>query len=241
MEDWKFEPAHDLALSGMERYRSPRREGGLVESGVRLVWWGLLRTTFRLWNRLQITGREHLPQKPPFVLIANHASHLDALLLSTVLPLYLRDQTFPIAAQDVFFEKHALAAFAATVLNAIPIYRRATSGQGLAGLRERLLNGPSVFLLFPEGKRSRTGAMDRFKPGLGMLIAGTDVPVVPCYITGAFAAMPPNRWLLRPSRMTIHIGPPQTFGQLPAGRAGWEECARSLEQAVAALKPGEPD
>jgi 1-acyl-sn-glycerol-3-phosphate acyltransferase len=79
--------------------------------------------------------------------------------------------------------------------------------------------------------------MDRFKPGLGMLIAGTDVPVVPCYIQGAFEAMPPNRWLLRPSRMTIRIGPPQVFGHLPTGRAGWEACAASLEQAVAALAP----
>src|SRR5437763_5654328 len=108
MEDWKLDPAHDLGLHGMERYRSHLHEGGLIESSVRLVWWSLLRITFRLWNRLQIIGREHLPAQPPFVLVANHASHLDALLLTAALPVRWRDQTFPIAARDVFFEKPAL-------------------------------------------------------------------------------------------------------------------------------------
>lgn len=237
MEDWKLEPAHDFGLHGMERYRSHLREGGLIESSVRLVWWSLLRITFRLWNRLQVIGREHLPAQPPFVLVANHASHIDALLLTAALPVRWRDQTFPIAARDVFFERPALAAFAATVINAIPIYRRATSGQGLAGLRQRLLSEPCIFVLFPEGKRTRNGEMNRFKPGIGMLVAGTSVPVVPCRIHGAFEAMPPNQWLLRPSPLTIRLGPAQVFADLPNERAGWNRCAERLEQAVKVLAP----
>jgi 1-acyl-sn-glycerol-3-phosphate acyltransferase len=110
MEDWKLEPAHDLGLRGMARYRSTRREGGLIESTVRLAWWALLRGVFRTWNRLQVCGREHLPSRPPFILVANHASHLDALVLTAALPLRWRDQTFPMAASDVFFEIHPLAA-----------------------------------------------------------------------------------------------------------------------------------
>jgi 1-acyl-sn-glycerol-3-phosphate acyltransferase len=236
MEDWKHDPAHDLDLSGMERYRSARREGGLIESSARLVWWSLLRATFRTWNRLTVIGREHLPAEPPFVLVANHASHLDALLLTAVLPLRWRDQTFPIAARDVFFESFPLAAFAATFLNAIPVYRRVVGGHGLGNLRERMLREPCIFVLFPEGMRTRDGAMNRFKAGVGMLVAGTSIPVVPCYLDGAFAAMPPNSWLLRPQRLTIRLGPALVFPELANERAGWETCAARLQQAVEACR-----
>jgi 1-acyl-sn-glycerol-3-phosphate acyltransferase len=235
MEEWKLDSAHDLGLRGMERYRSHQREGGLIESSVRLVWWSVLRCLFRTWNQLHVIGREHLPAERPFVLVANHASHLDALLLTAVLPLRWRDQTFPIAARDVFFESHPLAAFAATFLNAFPISRRAMGSHGLANFRERLLSEPCVFVLFPEGMRTRTGAMNPFKPGIGMLVAGTSVPVVPCYIHGAFEALPPKSWLLRPNRMSIRLGPAQVFAELPNKRAGWDICAERLEHAVVAL------
>jgi 1-acyl-sn-glycerol-3-phosphate acyltransferase len=235
MEEWKLEPARDLGLCGMERYRSHQREGGLVESGLRLAWWGMLRGLFRTWNRLQIMGREHLPAEPPFVLVANHASHLDALLLTTVLPLRWRDQTFPLAAHDVFFESHPKAAFAATFINAMSVHRRGVTRHGFADLRARLWSEPCVFVLFPEGGRTRNGAMTRFKPGVGMLVAGTAVPVVPCYIGGAFEAMPANRWLLRPNRLRIRVGPPHTFAELPNERSGWDRCAECLQQAIAKL------
>jgi 1-acyl-sn-glycerol-3-phosphate acyltransferase len=242
MEDWELETAHDFELHGMERYRSYRREGGLVESCARLAWWSGLRGLFRAWNRLQIIGREHLPKEMPFVMAANHASHLDALLLTTALPVCWRDQTFPIAAQDVFFEKRSLAAFAATFLNAFPICRKAIGAHGLADLRNRMLSEPCIFVLFPEGTRARTGVMNRFKPGIGMLVAGTSVPVVPCHIDGALAAMPPNCRLLRPKRLTIRLGPPQVFADVPNERTGWNACAERLEQAVKALaSPGRPD
>ena len=131
MEDWKLEPAHDLGLRGLERSCSAKRESGLIESGLRLAWWSFLRATFRTWNRLRVIGREHLPAEPPFVLVANHASHLDALLLTAALPLRWRDLTFPIAARDVFFESQALAAVTAAFVNALPVSRRAASGKGV--------------------------------------------------------------------------------------------------------------
>jgi 1-acyl-sn-glycerol-3-phosphate acyltransferase len=235
MDEWKLEPAHDLPLSGLERYRSHHREGGLLESGLRFGWWCGLRGLFRSWNRLQIIGREHLPAEPPFVLVANHASHIDALLLTAALPLRWRDQTYPIAAQDVFFESHHLAAFAANFINAFPISRRAMVGHGLAVLRERMQNERCIFIIFPEGKRTRDGKMNPFKPGVGMLVTATTVPVIPCYIQGAFEAAPPESWLLRPTRLTLRFGPKQVFTDLPNERSGWDKCAERLQSAVVEL------
>src|SRR5262249_49400954 len=155
----------------MERYRSYQRESGLAESALRLGWWGLIRGMFTVWNGLRVLGRERLPAEPPLVLAANHASHLDALVLASVLPLRWRDDVYPIAAKDVFFERAVVANLATTFINAMPLWRRGWRGQALADLRRRLVEDRAVYILFPEGARSRTGQMAPFKPGVGMLVA----------------------------------------------------------------------
>lgn len=210
MDDWKIQPARDLHLYGMARSRYPLREHGLGSSILRLGWWSFVRLFLGLVNRLEVRGREHLPRQGPFVLVANHESHLDALVLAAALPLSLRDQMCPLAAGDVFFETPALAMFAATLLNALPVWRKNAGRHGLADLRQRLVEQESVYLLFPEGGRSRDGEMKPFKPGLGMMIAGTPVPVVPCYLDGPLEAFPPGSRWPRPVKVRLRIGPPRT-------------------------------
>lgn len=235
MDDWQLKPARDIGTSGLERCSAPYRESGLVESAARLVWWSFLRTSFRIWNRLQIVGRENLPSQPPYVLVANHSSHLDALLLTTLLPIKLRDCTFPLAARDVFFERLSLAKFSATFINSLPVPRGTASRHTLKALRERLESDRCVMILFPEGTRSRTGEPGSFKAGVGMLVAGAPVPVVPCYIDGAFAALPPKRHFVRPSNLRVHIGSPLSFADTKNSRSGWDYCAEHLEKSVFAL------
>jgi 1-acyl-sn-glycerol-3-phosphate acyltransferase len=173
-----------------------------------------------------------VPEQPSYVLVANHASHLDALVLGSMVPLRWRDHLFPLAAKDVFFEKLPVAGFAAAALNALPVWRRAARGHGLADLRERLLAEPCIYILFPEGARTRIGQMEKFKPGIGMLVAGTSVPVVPCYLQGTFEAMPANSWLLRPRRISVRLGKTLTFETFTNDRSGWTGVAEILEAAV---------
>ena len=119
-------------------------------------------------------------------MIANHASHLDAVLLASVLPCRLCDRVFPVAAGDVFFNTPGMSLFAANLLNALPMWRKNCGSHALKDLRKRLVDEPCGLILFPEGARSRDGSLLPFKVGLGMLIAGTSVPVIPCYLDGAF-------------------------------------------------------
>jgi 1-acyl-sn-glycerol-3-phosphate acyltransferase len=241
MDDFKLEPARDLGLPPMERYRSYGREGGLAESVVRLGCWSLVRGIFGMWNRLKIRGRENLPGRPSFVLVANHLSHLDAMVLGAMLPLRWRDYLFPLGAQDVFFEKLPIAGFAATVLNALPVRRRGVAGHALEELRRHMLAEPRIYILFPEGARSRIQMMAKFKPGIGMLVAGTPVPVVPCWLQGTFEAMPPDSWLLRPTRIEVRIGEPLTFADCAEDRSGWDRVAGQLEAAVRKLAGVPPE
>jgi 1-acyl-sn-glycerol-3-phosphate acyltransferase len=238
MEEWKLEPARDHGLSPAQRLRSLRRESGLVETALHIGLWAVARCYLRLWHRLRIEGVEHLPAAPPFVLVANHSSHLDTLVLGVRLPWTLRDRVFPIAAGDVFFEKPASTAFAAFVLNALPLWRRRRDPHALVDLRKRLVEEPCAYILFPEGTRSRDGSMAAFKAGIGMVVAGTDVPVVPCRIRGAFAAFPPQAKLPRPRPVAVRIGAPLSFAGVANDRAGWSEVAAALEAAVRELGEG---
>lgn len=238
MDDWKYQPARDQGLDANSSFRSLRRETGLVGATTQLAWRVFIRSYLRLYHRLSVEGLEHIPAKPPFVMIANHASHLDVLVLGAALPWHLRRHAFPIAAGDVFFETPVVSAFSAMMLNALPMWRKKCGSHAMQELRDRLIGDPAIYLLFPEGKRSRDGSMSPFKPGLGMMIAGAPVPVVPCFIEGAFHAFRPETRFPKPKPISLRVGPPLVFENVQNEREGWQEIAAKLEAAVVALRDG---
>lgn len=235
MDDWQYKPAGDHGLKPTDSWRSLRREAGLFGVATQTIWRGLVRTYLAGYHRLKVTGAENIPAQAPFVMIGNHTSHLDALTLASVLPWRLRERAFPIAAGDVFFETPAASFFAAMMLNALPMWRKRCGSHAMQELRDRLVGEPAIYILFPEGTRSRDGKMGKFKPGLGMIVAGEPVPVVPCYLSGAHAAFAPGSSLPRPVPLHLRIGPPQTFADLSNDRGGWETISARLEAAVAEL------
>jgi 1-acyl-sn-glycerol-3-phosphate acyltransferase len=131
--------------------------------------------------------------------------------------------------------RYRTSAYQATVLNAMPLDRKTFSRRGLGDLKERLIRDECIFTLFPEGTSARDGQMGSFKAGIGLLIAGSNIPVVPCYIDGAHKAMHPNSRFVRPTCISIRVGPPKNFASLGNNREGWETCAKELEDSVRAL------
>jgi 1-acyl-sn-glycerol-3-phosphate acyltransferase len=238
MEPWRYKPASDLELSPVRRARSLKREVGLISNAGHLLCHSLARVYFALYHRLTIEGADNLPAEPPFILIGNHASHLDALALVSALPRRLCSRVFPVAAGDVFFETPASSIASALILNALPMWRKHCGPHALAELRTRLVGEPCGFILFPEGTRSRDGKMQSFKAGLGMLTIGTSVPVVPCHLQGTFDAFPAGSRLPRPYRIRIRIGPPLVFAVTPNSREGWQQVVSESEAAVRRLDPG---
>ena len=235
MEPWQLQPARDTGLTPAERFRSVRRESGLLESMAQQACFSLLRIYFSIVHRLTISGREKLPAHGPFVLAANHCSHLDALVLGAALKPRHRERAFPIAAGDVFFQTTAVSMFSAIMLNALPMWRKNCGPHALAELRRKLQEEKAIFIIFPEGGRTRTGSMTPFKHGLGMLVAETNVPVVPCGLIGSFESLPPNRKVPRPVKIKLVIGDRLEFASTANDRAGWSQIARSAESAVRSL------
>lgn len=236
MDNWELKPARDLGLPVFRRFSSIQREGRLSESCLRLLWWACVRGLLKIVNRLEVEGRDLLPTEPPFVLAGNHCSHLDALVIASSMPLRWRDCVFPLAAGDTFFEKSGAAAFAATFMNAFPVWRKKASARGPIDLRRRLQEDKCIYIVFPEGTRSRDGRMAPFKAGVGMLVAGTSIPVVPCRLTGTFEALRPGRRFPRPSKIRLQFGSPMTFENESRGHAAWARTAAALEASVGAME-----
>ena len=235
MDRWKYKPAGDFGLPAMESVGSLRREAGLPSLAAHLLWGSLTRAYFQIFHRLKIEGFERLPPQAPFVLVANHTSHLDALVLACGLPLRFRLRAFPIAAGDTFFTKPAKAFFAAFLLNALPMWRKKCGPHALDVLRQKLVSDPAIFILFPEGTRARDGKLGPFKSGVGRLVAGSDVPVVPCHLTGCFESLPADASRPRFHRIRLKIGSARLFAEVPDERAGWDTISEVLSGDVAAL------
>jgi 1-acyl-sn-glycerol-3-phosphate acyltransferase len=234
VDDWRYEPSRDLGLGPADRLRSLRRESGLIESAGHVAWWSLIGAYLRWVHRFDLRGR--LPAEPPFVLVANHASHLDVLSLLAPLPWRIRDRVFALAAGDAFFESAASSVFSAFALNALPVWRKKFDPEHFASLRRRLVEEPCAYALFPEGTRTRDGRMGRFKRGIGMLVAGTSVPVYPCRLDGTYASWPARARWPRPGRVRLQVGEPLRFEAEADDAAGWSRVAAALEQSVRALK-----
>jgi hypothetical protein len=108
----------------IERLSVFPRQPDMFWYGVRLVVHVLLRAWLKVWHRYRVIGREHIPRNEPFVMVANHASHLDALCLLSALPLRSIQKTYPAAAKDYFFTTMPKVAFSAIVVNAMPFDRK---------------------------------------------------------------------------------------------------------------------
>lgn len=231
MNEWDYQPTADFDKTPIERLRVFPRQPDMLWYGIRLAVHAVLRLWLKVWHRYRVVGREHLPIGEPFVMVANHASHLDALCLLSALPLKSIQKTYPAAAKDYFFTTMPKVAFSAIVVNAMPFDRKENPRESIDLCRELLATPGHALILFPEGTRSATGAMAPFKPGIGYLTAGTKVPVVPCYLDGAFRAWPKGAWLPRPYRLTLRIGEPLTF----AGESNPKAVAATLEEKVRKL------
>src|SRR5438046_96493 len=84
-----------------------------------------------------------------------------------------------------------------------------------------------ALIIFPEGTRSRTGEMQAFRTGIGALLAGRNVSVLPCYVQGAFRAWPKGRRLPRPAKVRLIVGQPLNYSSRHAAKS--ELCAIASE------------
>jgi 1-acyl-sn-glycerol-3-phosphate acyltransferase len=183
-----------LAITLMFRWTS-----GLYALGHGGVWLALTLAGIRY----RVAGKEHVPNDSAVVFCSNHESNVDPPVLFEALHRRLRVlykaelHKFPI--MGTVFDRGGF----------VPVDRAdrdkamASIAQGAASLRA----GHS-FLIFPEGTRSRTGQLLRFKKGGFIMAIQAQVPIMPVAVQGGRAAMRKGSAIVRPVRVSVRIGPP---------------------------------
>lgn len=235
MKEWHYDTANDLDRGIVERLRRFPRQPNILVYGLRSIAALAIRAWLRVYHRMEVIGQEHLPAEGSYVMIANHTSHLDTVALLSAIPLAKLHRAFPAAAADYFFTSIPRLAIATVIVNALPFDRQMHSNQSLALCKELLATPGNILVLFPEGTRSTTGEIGEFKRGIGLLLAGTAVPVLPCHTCGAFEAWPKGKMLPRPSRLRLMIGAPRTYADLQPGKSAALHVCQDLRQAVMEL------
>jgi 1-acyl-sn-glycerol-3-phosphate acyltransferase len=234
MDHWHYDPAADLDSTQVEQ-QWVLCEPGLLALSVRSLVAAVLRCWMRFYHRLTIVGRENLPVERSFVMISNHASHLDTLCLLSALPLRQLHDAYAAAARD-YFSVNALRAFlAAIVVKALPFDRQFAPWQSLSICAHLLQRPRKILIFFPEGTRSGSPEPGEFKPGVALLAAGRDIPVVPCHLADTHAALPKGAWFPRPKAVRLIIGRPHVYVHLPATRDSAKQICRELREAVVSL------
>ena len=160
---------------------------------------------------LNVLSRKNLPDDGPAVIVSNHNSHLDTLVLMALFPLTRIHRVRPVAAADYFLRNKWLAWFSLNVIGIIPI-DRVGAGQKkedvFASSQQALQRG-DILILFPEGTRGRSEERQPFKKGIYHLLKSCpQTAVIPVAMHGLGKALPKGEALLVPFNCDVVLGDP---------------------------------
>ena len=192
----------------------------------------LLRPFVKLFLGINIFGKMNIHHLDRFVLIANHNSHTDTLLLFYILPISKIKLTHPVAAKEYFSKSKIVFHLVNFLFSPIWVERGQyySKSDPLKEIKEKIEIGHSV-IIFPEGTRGSAGEIGHFQSGIGRL-AGLypDIPIVPVYLLGPERILPKGSFLPLPFCVEVHIAPPQIYHGKP------KNISHILEETILAFK-----
>jgi 1-acyl-sn-glycerol-3-phosphate acyltransferase len=200
----------------------------------RAVLHGIVRLMGRLSGLpISVTGLENLPAAGPAVVVANHASYVDGLLLYSLLP-----QRFVIAAKEgfarSFWTRRLLGAAGTRFVERFDPQRGIEDARALAALAAT----GQALAFYPEGTFTRSPGLAPFRMGAFVIAAQTGAPVVPVAFRGTRSALRADSWIVRRHPVSVVFGVPIA----PTG-TDWAAAVRLRDAARAAILRhcGEPD
>jgi 1-acyl-sn-glycerol-3-phosphate acyltransferase len=197
-----------------------------------------IRTLARSIARVRVVGAEAVPPHGPLIVVANHLSNLDPVLVAAWLQPALGRPIHFLAKEQLFRSPLAplLRAYGTVLVRAggrdVEAYR---AGVGV-------LERGGVLGIFPEGTRSRTGTMRDALPGAAMLALRAGVPILPIGIDGTNELLGHGSWIPRiGTRVTLRVGQPFTLEPDPRPgrhrREAVDAVTERIMASIAALVP----
>jgi 1-acyl-sn-glycerol-3-phosphate acyltransferase len=224
-------------VSPAPRFLSPSpATSSMQERWYDTVWLACL-SAMTLGFSLRVTGQKNMPQTGPALVIANHQSFLDPIVVA----MAARRPIVPLARKTLF--RNPVFGALISSLYAVPIDQAGIGKEGLRTIAQQLHRGRAV-LIFPEGARTSDGTMHAFRAGVHLVIKRAPAPIVPMGIAGAYDAWPiwrpypiPSPLCFPPGRGTVAVavGRPldgQYFAELPREQA-MRELAEPVRQVCA--------
>ena len=231
----------DFLAQDPERFISPaqarwlRPLSPIEEISARLLY-RLNRFTMRVFFRLDVVGAENLPTNGNFICVPNHASVLDPLAVAAAIDFDRLRQTYWAGWTGMAFANR-LFRFVSRLAQVLPIEQDRAAFSSLA-MSLTMLQRDKNLIWFPEGGRSRDGALQTFRTGISLLLEHRPTPVVPLLISGTYEAMPIGRRFPRRRPVRIVIGKPlsvEALEQRGRGATREQRIADGLRDAVRAL------
>jgi long-chain acyl-CoA synthetase len=232
---WWEDPESVLA-ENQRRWLNPQ---GLLLRGTARILYEIERFVVRRVFRLRVEGAEHLPESEAVVFVPNHLSYLDPPVLAAALGYRRMRETYWggwTGVMTTHWWNRALSRLAQVVPIDPDNALISSVAFGAAALRLR-----KNLVWFPEGGVSRSGQLQAFKPGVGLLLEHSQMLAVPVAIAGTELALPPGRWWPLREEVSVKFGTPVGRGELESqgnGRTVSERIADGLRQRVSALQKG---
>lgn len=189
---------------------------------------------------VRVLGREHLPVAGPAILIANHNSHLDTLVLGAILPLRALRLLTPVAAGRYFMRRRGLAWFATHVVGILPVHGD-TGGQTRQSLQRccAALDAGRILIYYPEGTRGEPEVPSPMKSGIAALAERyPDVPMIPIHLSGLGHSLPKGGTIPLPVACQVRIGAPLPW---TGSRRSYLHAVHHALHAIDAMVPTRPD
>ena len=154
----------------------------------------------KIFGRIEVVGREHIPKSGPFVLAPVHRSNIDFALVSLVTTRRMRYM-----GKDSIFKYGWINPFL-FALGSFPVHRGAADREALHTSISIIESGQPL-VMFPEGTRQSGPQVCELFDGTAYVAAKTNTPIVPLGIGGSERAMPKGSKFIKPGKIVLVIGP----------------------------------
>lgn len=183
----------------------------------------------KIFYNVQVENRGRIPLKGPLVVVANHFSYMDPIVLQSVFP-----RRISFMMTELYYEGRGKWLF--KLLRCICVKE---NGSNIAALKAgiEVLRKSNVLGIFPEGGVSKEGRLQEGNLGVGFLAGKSGASVIPAFISGTYEALPKGAKIPKISKIKVIFGSPMTFKKIKnnLNKKGIAEITRQIMDQIKEL------